>query len=801
MGTPLKRDASGRISNFEVTDALDVASIAPRTPGSQLPVGDSGGILVAGPATFNGNVALGNANTDTITFTARINSHVESAGTGTPYDIGSGNFGFRNLYLSRSGDGSTTYATARALSANSSSPGAALIGVNTSGFNSAPAATDLQTVLAALDANSGGGSLQDAYSAGPDILQDANGAITIERGIDSTAFQLLRLVDNGANITTLLEIDARTGFSGIPITIFDTGGGGDAMTIQSTVLTGSALGLTVQVAARVPPNHGSNLLLQGGATTGTAAALNGGGVQILGRAGAPNSGASSGAGGAIVLTGGAAGNTSTGTSAAGGAITLTGGAGGTGNNGGNGGALTFRSGAAVAASGHSGNIVIDAGAVVTPGNGGSITIGGTNASSVVIGTGAIDIGLGGSTSITAAGPGASTGNATLYVYDQDSGNAYGVLVDTTAATTTPPIPFQIVDGNGILTLATTALSTYNVSSFLLSSGLGADAVGGGAAGNGGSLTLRGGHGGVGAGAGGGGGAVTLITGNANAPAGYSGNLYMDTGSALTPSQAGVINLGTTNATQINSGHTDVMFSHTGTFRINGNTYIFSVRDSNVEKFLVAGGNLAPNVRLYPTPVGSAPNRYLRQILLSDDSFSFNPPTIYTAECSPDGVISAYLGSMCLVADNSTPRNNGLWTKRSGGSGAYGWYQLGTVPDVEIAIEDGEVITNGDAVAASVTSGRCRRAEAGSAAYPNFLGVAMSGGTGDSGGTVAVRVRTCGVVNNGTGLTPNAPVYLSTAGAGGVTSTTPSGAGNLSLRIGFAYSATEYVLYPGQGVIL
>lgn len=60
----------------------------------------------------------------------------------------------------------------------------------------------------------------------------------------------------------------------------------------------------------------------------------------------------------------------------------------------------------------------------------------------------------------------------------------------------------------------------------------------------------------------------------------------------------------------------------------------------------------------------------------------------------------------------------------------------------------------------------------------------------------------GNINSGaSGLTVGAPVYLSAATAGGVTSTAPSAAGNLVQQVApCAVSATEFVFAPAPGII-
>lgn len=94
------------------------------------------------------------------------------------------------LDLTVTGETPAATVPARALSAaTAGASGAALVGVDTTNLtNSAPADTDLQTVLEALDAASGGGgggTLQNAYDAGNAIALDATGAVTISDALGS----------------------------------------------------------------------------------------------------------------------------------------------------------------------------------------------------------------------------------------------------------------------------------------------------------------------------------------------------------------------------------------------------------------------------------------------------------------------------------------------------------------------------------------------------------------------------------------------------------------------------------------
>lgn len=57
-----------------------------------------------------------------------------------------------------------------------------------------------------------------------------------------------------------------------------------------------------------------------------------------------------------------------------------------------------------------------------------------------------------------------------------------------------------------------------------------------------------------------------------------------------------------------------------------------------------------------------------------------------------------------------------------------------------------------------------------------------------------------IVTGVAGLTIGAPVFLSAATAGGVTSAAPAAAGNLVQQVGYALSATSFVFQPMAGII-
>ena len=98
------------------------------------------------------------------------------------------------------------------------------------------------------------------------------------------------------------------------------------------------------------------------------------------------------------------------------------------------------------------------------------------------------------------------------------------------------------------------------------------------------------------------------------------------------------------------------------------------------------------------------------------------------------------------------------------------------------------------------SGRCRLASAVNNDAGNFIGVCLSGGTGDGGGSVLATIATFGKVTV-SGLTANTPVYLSSVTPGLLTSSVPTGEGNLRLRVGFAVSSTDLIIHVGEPFIL
>lgn len=120
------------------------------------------------------------------------------------------------------------------------------------------------------------------------------------------------------------------------------------------------------------------------------------------------------------------------------------------------------------------------------------------------------------------------------------------------------------------------------------------------------------------------------------------------------------------------------------------------------------------------------------------------------------------------------------------------------------IESGVTIAAGDCVAQSlVTSGRVALGDAASNNNPDFIGIAVTGGTGDAGGTVNCTFVLIGnrATVSGATFTPGQALYLPAGGGGPPTGTAPSTTGDLVKRVGWAHTATELYIEPAVGVVL
>ncbi len=121
---------------------------------------------------------------------------------------------------------------------------------------------------------------------------------------------------------------------------------------------------------------------------------------------------------------------------------------------------------------------------------------------------------------------------------------------------------------------------------------------------------------------------------------------------------------------------------------------------------------------------------------------------------------------------------------------------------EKPIENGVVIAAGDIIAASTTAGRVTQNNDNQSTRSAVIGVALTGGTGDAGGTVFTRFFLPGAVvtDAGASFTAGAELFAPD-GTGRATGTAPTANGDRVTRIGYAFSATEYVFNPVEGFVL
>jgi len=121
---------------------------------------------------------------------------------------------------------------------------------------------------------------------------------------------------------------------------------------------------------------------------------------------------------------------------------------------------------------------------------------------------------------------------------------------------------------------------------------------------------------------------------------------------------------------------------------------------------------------------------------------------------------------------------------------------------ELPIENTVVIAAGDVVAASSTSGRITLGNGNSNTNSKVTGIAITGGTGDVGGTVICRFAKNGskVTDSGASFTPGSALFLPD-GTGRPVGTAPSGTGDAVKRVGWAVTSTEYIVDLGVTCVL
>jgi hypothetical protein len=166
------------------------------------------------------------------------------------------------------------------------------------------------------------------------------------------------------------------------------------------------------------------------------------------------------------------------------------------------------------------------------------------------------------------------------------------------------------------------------------------------------------------------------------------------------------------------------------------------------------------------------------------------------------------GAYAIGIDNSTLNNVTTATNLQDGLEELDGAISGSSGDQDTRlIENGVTLAAGDCVAVSTTaSGQVTAANADAANLePDFIGICITGGTGD-GATVNCTFKLIGQpATSGTGLTVGQAVYvpdLANPATGEPPSTTaPSGTGDLAMRVGWAIQATEIFIAPGPGIIV
>jgi hypothetical protein len=122
---------------------------------------------------------------------------------------------------------------------------------------------------------------------------------------------------------------------------------------------------------------------------------------------------------------------------------------------------------------------------------------------------------------------------------------------------------------------------------------------------------------------------------------------------------------------------------------------------------------------------------------------------------------------------------------------------------EIAIENGVTIAAGECVAQSTTSGRVTQWNGTANTNSRFIGICITGGTGDAGGTVLCRFALPGSLVSVSGASFTAGAALFGPDGTGIPvaiGSAPSDAGDAFKRLGWAHTATLMFLDPGPTII-
>jgi hypothetical protein len=223
---------TGGNTNLDLTGNIKNREIGGNVSGSSTSTGSFGYLNVVGDGVFGGNITFGDANTDSVSFSADISSTL-IPNTDDTYDIGSASQAWQDLYLEGDihlTDAGTVQTDAGALTIDSTAAGLVLdghTGVDIDASNSGKVAID---GAGGIDIGVATDVAIDIDSAALDI--DASGAITIDStstvsidGADDMNFTItsgtagedLTIAQIGANDSSILITAAGTGTDAVSI--------------------------------------------------------------------------------------------------------------------------------------------------------------------------------------------------------------------------------------------------------------------------------------------------------------------------------------------------------------------------------------------------------------------------------------------------------------------------------------------------------------------------------------------------------------------------------------------------------
>lgn len=245
-------------------------------------------------------------------------------------------------------------------------------------------------------------------------------------------------------------------------------------------------------------------------------------------------------------------------------------------------------------------------------------------------------------------------------------------------------------------------------------------------------------------------------------------LDLSSGTGATGTMAFINNLGSGNALQVQDGSTDVLVvSATGGLAFTGQV---------ASSFSALTGNLSFDAIAAELVLDDVGNSGLTLSQSSDRTLS------QTGAGEVLNGVTSVIGGFNALAEAIDIEGRG--------------------PIKDYVIVDGVTITAGDVVSQGTVTGRATQGNANSDTQAEFIGIALETGTGDTMGTVSVRVALPGgfVAISGASFTAGDALFMPD-GTGQPTDTAPSGVGDVVLRVGWAHSATEFVIDPGPAVIL